>query len=218
MGGGPAGVLFPERRAPGRGGLSRWPGIRPGRLLRAGRPGHHARWHRGFRDDHRRGVAARRRHDRAGDGPHGAICAVSLVSRPGARLCPALPRSDVASVLFPGRPGRRRLARDRGARRVGRHPSPSSRPPGRGGPPGLGGRAHRPERSPRSGADRAAHRATAAGGGPPAERPERERCLLRTREAERPARAGAGRERPVPRTGRGGPSRCPSWRSSISPR
>ena len=106
------------------------------RLLRAGRRGDHARRRRGLGHDHRRGLPAGRRHDRAGHRPHRAVRAVAVDARPRPRLRPALPGGELGGLLLPRRrrrsaPGTPRTATRPGpARRARVHARCSPRPTG----------------------------------------------------------------------------------------
>ena len=188
VGRGAARVLLAQRRAAGRGGLSGGAGLGPGRLLRAGRPGHDARRHRGVGHGDRRRVAAGRRHDRAGDRPHRAVRAMPVVARSRPRLRPPLPGGHVAPVVLARRAGRRApgtppegragWARDRAravallaeADRLGAH--------GRAGRPRrpAGARADGPPGRPAAARGASCSRARSAPTTPPAPRPSRPRC------------------------------------------
>ena len=123
LGRGAARVRLPDRRAAGGGGLPGRPGLGAGRLLRAGRAGRRPSAARtGSVTDHRRGLAAGRRHDRAGHRAHPAVRPVAVDARPRPGLRAALPGGLLDRLVLPGRRRARRLAR----------------PPGR---PGLGAAA-----------------------------------------------------------------------------
>ena len=59
----------------------------------------------------RRGLAARRRHDRAGQRAHAALRPLRLVARPGPRLRAPLPGGELARLVVARRRADRRLAR-----------------------------------------------------------------------------------------------------------
>ena len=54
-------------------------------------------------DHHRRGLPARRRHDRAGHRPHPAVRPLAVDARPRPRLRPALPGRVLGRLVLPGR-------------------------------------------------------------------------------------------------------------------
>ena len=74
---------------------------------------------RGIGHHHRRGVAAGRRHDRAGHRAHPALRAGAVDAGPRPRLRPALPGRVLGRLLLPRRRRARRLARPRTATRRG---------------------------------------------------------------------------------------------------
>ena len=109
VGRGAAGVRLADRRAAGRGGLPGRPGVGAGRVLRAGRAGRRpSAAADGSVTDHRCGLAARRRHDRAGHRAHPAVRPSTVDTGPRPGLRPALPGGGLVGLVLPRR--RRRSA------------------------------------------------------------------------------------------------------------
>ena len=82
------------------------PGLGAGRVLRARRAGRHAGRRPRLGHHHRRGVAARRRHDRAGHRAHPAVRALPVVAGPRPGLRPALPGGVLVGDPSPATPTR----------------------------------------------------------------------------------------------------------------
>ena len=89
-------------------------GVGAGRVLRAGRPGDHARRVARVGHDRGRRVATRWRHDRAGHRAHPTVRPDTVDTGPGSGLRPALSRRRLDRLVLPGRePGGRVVRRQR---------------------------------------------------------------------------------------------------------
>ena len=153
-----------------------------------------------------RRLAARRRHDRAGQRAHAALRPLCLVARPGPRLRAPLPGDQLARLVLARRRADRRVARRRTATRLGAV----------GGSEALRllAEADRLESIAAAGRRRLASRTrsgsvlltapSAARGVLQQSSLSRERRLLRARQAGGAARARARRPRALPRLARQG--------------